>query len=80
MYWTAHTPAGDATLCERCALLALNMAAHDFVRRPFDTMVDGLAYINAKCIEGGLPTIPLDVSEYGVCGHCGEDELEPVSA
>lgn len=81
MYWTAHTPEGDATLCETCALLAYNMAAFPFVRRPFTDMQTALDWLHDQERAAGIvPTDGLTSSPYGMCGHCGEDEYEPVSA
>lgn len=82
MYYTAHTPEGDSTLCDRCALLALNMAALDYFRRPFGSVEEGLVEINERIARSPVAMEPLTLgsSPYGVCGKCGEDRLAPVSA
>lgn len=76
MFYTATMPQGPSTLCERCALLALNMAAFGFVRRPYGSMEEGLDDLNRRCDENNVERLAIRPSRVGVCGHCGEDVLE----
>lgn len=80
MFWTANTMLGRSMLCERCALLALNMAAFGHVRRPYGSVSEGVEDINRRCAEQGIDPLDISGSETGVCGQCGEDQLEPVAS
>lgn len=80
MYWTAHTLFGPAMLCERCALFAVNSASFDYIRRPFGSMAEAMEFFAVKSVEVELEPIGIASSAVGVCGHCGEDQLEAMSA
>jgi hypothetical protein len=56
------------------------MAAFGFVRRPFGSVVEGVAAINARALESGLEPLELPCSDYGICGNCGEDHIQPVAS
>lgn len=63
-------------LCERCALFAVNSASFDYIRRPFGSMQEAMQFFADKSAEAGLDPMGITHSTVGVCGHCGEDNLE----
>lgn len=79
-FWTANTLFGPATLCDRCALLAVNLAAMGHVRRPYGTMAEAVADIDQRCAAADVDLLDIHRSPTGVCGNCGEDQVEAVSA
>ena len=72
MFWTINHPTfGPVTLCERCALLALNMASFGFFPRPFGSVTEGLLAINDLCAESGVPGLDgMESDDHGTCGNC----------
>lgn len=78
-FWTANTPIGPATLCDRCALFAVNSASWDYIRRPFGSMAEVMEYFERKCAEAQIEPLNLTQAQTGVCGNCGEDQLQEVS-
>lgn len=80
MFWTLQTPRGPSLLCERCALFAVNSATFDYIRRPFGSVQEAVEFLAEKSAEAGLEPLDITNSPFGVCGHCGEDVLQPAEA
>lgn len=76
MFWTMTRDGRAETLCESCALWAINTAV--FVTRaapmPYETVSDAITSIDAMGAVVGLPGLgdSVTASKYGECAHCHE--------
>lgn len=81
MFWTVDDQSGPVTLCDRCALFAVNAAAMDSESfSPFGSMEEAMVVINGMSAAIGLDPLEVTASEVGRCGHCRRSNLTPATA
>jgi hypothetical protein len=75
MFWTVEHPVfGPATLCERCALKAVNnvTAERAPMEKPFGSMNEALVIIHALAALYEVDPLEIESSEVGYCEHCAQ--------
>jgi hypothetical protein len=73
MFWTVqHDVFGPATLCDRCALTAINAVVRERGESLpiFDAVDEALVVIEALCAVYNEPGFGVAGSEVGACENC----------